>query len=302
MTTEGERLSSSRKNRTAADLNQILKTVLQLRENQPHAGNLIFNIGLEENLPKVCVDRRQMEQVLSTLIVNAEEAIEPDGGGQIDVKISVERGRVHVTVMDNGRGIHWRDMAGLFDDQGRDPRLYVCAEIVKDHGGELYAWSSYRKGSVFTLELPIDESEPQQIPARQVSGQEDLRGKCVLVIDDEVHITTLISEVLESHGAAIDLANSGLEAIEQVKSKQYDLLICDQRMPDMTGERLYRWIGFTRPELQHRFLFVTGDLLDQQVNDFFNETGVQHLTKPFRTAELVEAVGHVLNRSQQSSF
>jgi CheY-like chemotaxis protein len=87
------------------------------------------------------------------------------------------------------------------------------------------------------------------------SQGQSLHGKNILVIDDEIHITELIYHVLVREGASIDLANSGADAFNQIKTKDYDVIICDQRMPGISGQRLYRVLESSNPEMRHKFLF-----------------------------------------------
>jgi len=274
----------------SVDLNQLLRGILQSRDCLPRTRRIWLKADLAENLPRVWGDPIQIGRVLLGMIVNAEQAT----AEEIHVKTGVEHGRVHVSVTDNGRGIHSRDMALLFNDENTDAELTGCAGIVRDHGGELYAWSSYGKGSVFTLELPIQRFEAPEQPA--------LNGKRILVIDDEVQISRLMSEVLETHGAKIDLVNSGLQAAEQIQAKEYDLFICDQHMPDLSGERLYWSVKSANPKLENRFLFVTGDVMNAETAHFFSNTGVRYIRKPFRSVELLSAVEQMLSRNQQRSF
>ena len=295
--------------RGAFDLNETIRSVVQLREYQERVENTIITADLGEGLPLAWGDPNQMEQVILNLVVNAEDAISDTRRrpGTIQLKTSVEGECLQVTVTDNGSGIHARDMARIFDpffttkekQRGTGLGLSICSEIVKDHGGELYAWSSYGTGSTFTLELPIKHivEKEEAEPARASQGQ-FLRGKQILVIDDEVHITELIFDVLARQGARIDLANSGVEALEQIKKKSYDVIICDQRMPGVSGQRLYRLVESLNPELRHRFLFVTGDVVNAQTKRFFTQVGVMYIRKPFRIQELVDAIEGLLTRTQ----
>jgi signal transduction histidine kinase/ActR/RegA family two-component response regulator len=301
--------SKTEPKRTAFDLNDTIRNVIQLREYQESVDNIIVRTELAEDLPFAWGDPHQMEQVFLNLIVNAEDAIGDvqRRPGTIHIKTALESGRITISVTDNGSGIHARDMARIFDPffttkdkrRGTGLGLSICSEIVKDHGGELYAWSTYGTGSTFTLELPIRQNiEPEQAQPVRVAEGHCVRGKQILVIDDEIHITELIFDVLARQGARIDLANSGAEALEQIKKKHYDVIICDQRMPGVSGQRLYRLVESLNPELRHRFLFVTGDVVNAQTKRFFNQAGVQYLRKPFRINELVEAIEGVLSRTQ----
>jgi CheY-like chemotaxis protein len=277
------------------DLNEVLRAVVQSRQSVQNNDFISFIVDLSETLPSVNACRTEIERVLSVLIANAEAAIaQNDGGcGQIHIKTAVQGDCVQITVTDNGRGIHWREMASLFEDQSRDVELTACSEMVQDAGGELYAWSRYGNGSIFTLELPVHIDAAYHDDAANQNG---LHGKRILVIDDELQISTLMCDVLEQQGAQIDLANSGRQAVEQMKAKEYDLYICDRRMPDLSGEGLYRSVECTNPELRSRFLFVTGDVMNDDADDFLVQSGVQFLTKPFRSVELVAAAELVLRR------
>ena len=295
--------------RIAFDLNDTVRNVIQLREYQQSVENIKITADLSEDLSYAWGDPHQIEQVFLNLIVNAEDAISDvqRRPGTIHIKTSSECERLQVTVTDNGSGIHARDMARIFDPffttkdkhRGTGLGLSICAEIVKDHGGELYAWSTYGAGSTFTLDLPIRyQIEPEEVqPVRSSQGQ-SLRGKQILVIDDEIHITELIFDVLTRQGAKIDLANSGLEALEQIKKKNYDVIVCDQRMPGVSGQRLYRLVELLNSDLRHRFLFVTGDVVNAETKRFFTQAGVQYIRKPFRIQELVDAIEGLLSRTQ----
>ena len=295
--------------RVAFDLNDTVRNVIQLREYQESVDNISVTTDLGEDLPFAWGDPHQMEQVVLNLIVNAEDALGDahNRPGSIHVRTFVESGRIQMTVADNGGGIHARDMARIFDpffttkakNRGTGLGLSICAEIVKDHGGELYAWSRYGSGSTFTLELPIrPQIEPEQAQPNRASQGQSLRGKQVLVIDDEVQITELIFDVLAHQGVRVDLANTGVEALDQIKKKDYDVIICDQRMPGVSGQRLYRLVESLNPELKHRFLFVTGDVVNAQTKRFFEQAGVQYIRKPFRIHELLESIEGLLNRTQ----
>ncbi len=295
--------------RVAFDLNDTIRNVIQLREYQESVDNIVITTELSGELPLAWGDPNQMEQVFLNLVENAEDAISDvqRRPGTIHVKTAAEGARIQVSLTDNGSGIHARDMARIFDpffttkekQRGTGLGLSICSEIVKDHGGELYAWSTYGSGSTFTLELPVRyQIEPEEVQPVRASEGQCLRGKQILVIDDEIHITELMFDVLARQGARIDLANSGVDALEQIKRKNYDVIICDQRMPGVSGQRLYRLVESLNPDPRRRFLFVTGDVVNAQTKRFFTQAGVQYIRKPFRIQELVDAIEGLLSRTQ----
>lgn len=71
-----------------------------------------------------------------------------------------------------------------------------------------------------------------------------------------------------------------------MKEQDWELIISDLRMPEMDGMDLYRESIRICPDLKTRFLFITGDIYDQQVKSFFEDTGASFIRKPFRIAEL----------------
>lgn len=234
--------------RVAFRLNDIVRNVVQLREYEESVDNIVIRLDLSDDLPPATGDPSQIEQVLLNLVVNAEDAIADVQGqpGVIQIRSAMEDGNIPLSVTDNGSGIRARDMAMIVGpffttkdkNSGTGLGLSICAEIVKDHGGELYAWSTYGSGSTFTVEMPVRASvmEEEARPETVGSG-ESLRGKSILVIDDEVHITELISDVLVRYGAEIEVAGLGVKALERLKDGSYDVVVYDQRMPGLSGQR-----------------------------------------------------------------
>ena len=237
--------------------------------------------------------------MVTTLLVHAEEAIAgvQHRPGSIHVRTGVRAGRIQLHVADNGLA---RDTARVFASNPTGVGLNICAEIAKDHGGELYAWSAYGDGSTFTLELPIYLQDTSSTEASKNLGR-CLQDKSVMVVDDEIHISELIADVLSRYGANVHVSNSGSDAYERLRTREYSLVICDQLMPGLSGQSLYRLMESTNPSMNQRFLFMTGDVINNQARQFFSHTGVQYLRKPFRIQDLLEAVESVITRSQSQS-
>ena len=146
-----------------------------------------------------------------------------------------------------------------------------------------------------TSELPIaiyiDDSEPQTVAA---SFGESLSGKSIMVIDNEVTITELIDDYLVRFGAKVEFCHSGAEAFERLCTKSYDAVVCDQRMPGVNGQSLYRMVESVNSDLARRFIFVTGDVLNERTRQFFEQTGTIYLRKPFRLEDLLHSVETVV--------
>lgn len=275
---------------TLFDLNRIVRNVVELRRRR-HVADLEVMLELDPNLPEILGDPSQIEQVVLTLLINAEDCVAaaPDSPGTIHVRTRVEGSRAQLHVSDNG---FTRDAARIFESGESGVGLNICAEIAKDHGGELYAWSSYESGATLTLELPVSIRDCDAGAGRH------LRGKTVMVVDDEAHVTEFINEVLTRHGALVEIVHTGSEAYECFKTKPCDLVICDRHMPGLSGQGLYRLIQEIDPEATRRFLFITEDAVAADTRKFFSEHSVQFLRKPFKVQELLEAIDSLFSRSQ----
>ena len=120
-------------------------------------------------------------------------------------------------------------------------------------------------------------------------------GARVLVVEDEPTVARLISDVLEDEGLYVDALLSGREALERAAEVDYDLVICDMKMPELDGEHFYKSLAASGNPLSRRFLFVTGDVVAAHTHDFLERNQLPHVAKPFRVEELTEKVRRVLS-------
>lgn len=290
--------------RIVFDLNAVIGRVLLLREYEQRLANISVSHELAEDLPSVVGDPGQIEQVILNLVINAEDAVLEVAAraGQIHIRTYLENDRVHLSVTDNGSGIHARNMARIFDPffttktkgAGTGLGLSICAELVKAHGGELYAWSTYGAGSTFTAELPVRVGECPAVETPRSIPDGIVRGKRILVIDDEISMTGLLEDILTDQGASVDAVNSGMDAMELLQANNYDLIICDLRMPGLNGRRLFKLVQSSHPDLESRFLFVTGEIAEEPSHRTGDADSVRYLRKPFRINDLLGAIAELV--------
>jgi CheY-like chemotaxis protein len=127
---------------------------------------------------------------------------------------------------------------------------------------------------------------PQQLA---LQFHTEVRGKRILVVDDEPGIATVLVEVLQLDGYVVEMVSNGEAALQKLAVEEYDLILSDIRMPDLDGPALYRKIELRHPRLLQRFIFLTGDLISPEISQFLEHTGVPYLRKPF-TLEMVREV------------
>lgn len=119
-----------------------------------------------------------------------------------------------------------------------------------------------------------------------------------LVIDDEASIRLALHRFLARDGWRVDEAGDGRIALGKLASgpdgyTHYDLLICDLRMPGISGTELYDWLRAHRPELLSRLIVATGDAVSPEAAEFVQRTACPVLQKPFELSELRALVERV---------
>jgi CheY-like chemotaxis protein len=108
-------------------------------------------------------------------------------------------------------------------------------------------------------------------------------------------VARLISDVLEDEGLSVEALLDGREALERAAEEDFDLVICDMKMPELDGEHFYKTLAASGNPLCRRFLFVTGDVVAAHTHDFLERNQLPHVAKPFRVEELTEKVRRVLS-------
>lgn len=113
-----------------------------------------------------------------------------------------------------------------------------------------------------------------------------------LVVDDESTIRAALQRFFVRRGWVCDEAENGRVALEQLTSGEstYDAIVCDIRMPEMSGVEVHDWLEENRPELLDRMLLIAGDTTSQEVADFLRRTSCPLLRKPFELPELGRAL------------
>jgi two-component system response regulator AtoC len=121
----------------------------------------------------------------------------------------------------------------------------------------------------------------------------DPAARAVLLVDDEGCIRASVSRVLERAGYVVTLAASGAEALERVRAERYAVVICDLRMPGLSGIALFDQLQQAAPGLAGRILVASGDLSQTETTVFLERSGAPALLKPYGIRELLEAVGRM---------
>ncbi len=136
--------------------------------------------------------------------------------------------------------------------------------------------------------------QPNAVPTES----QELDIKSILLLDDDEQLAEALKALLESHNFVVTLANNGVEGVREVMAMDFDVVICDMLMPQMSGEMFYKAVERTKPHLCNRFIFITAYAGDEKVEQFLKSTNALVLFKPVQIGELVRMITLAMKRSQ----
>ena len=269
----------------------------------------------------VRMDRRQLEQVLTDLVMNARDAMDREGRAEItveDVRIGEEDAAelpidagpyVRISVIDDGHGMDEETLQHIFDpffstkDEsiGEGLGLASVYGAVRQAGGHVEVESRPGQGARFQVYLPRVTEPSRELDATGAGFDDtdaDSRGRTVLVVEDEAPVRGLIKRVLEREGYQVLAAPDG-EAALRVAAEHagtIHLLIADLVMPGMSGREVAERLTAAHPTLST--ILISGYTADEVVRDGISRGEYEFIPKPFDPGTLTDRVSEVLRERQ----
>jgi CheY-like chemotaxis protein len=144
-----------------------------------------------------------------------------------------------------------------------------------------------------TCSKPIRRGDPRYRTAEGESHVRCHEGPRVLVVEDDLVLLELIVGVVQRAGYTADQAVDGREALRRLPEHDYDLILCDLRMPTMDGPTFYREVQRRHPDIARRIVFMTAHQNVEEFVPFLKEVGSPVLQKPFSIDELMATVARI---------
>lgn len=256
---------------TAVDVNPILREVREFTrpkwENSALAGEKGIAVEIDEADGAIAwADASRLREILTNLIFNSCDAI-TGREGKIVLSSRCHEGYVEVEVTDNGSGmtkeVFNRCMEPLYSTKGQDGTglgLAIVKSAVHSFGGEVYVESEVGTGTSVKLRLRPADLLTEELPAsrRHVAIGRSLR---ILIVDDEPAIAALLKKQLQSLGQIAECMTDPIEAEKRLDREQFDLVMTDRSMPEMSGDKLAERIRKKYPATRVLMASGYGDLM-----------------------------------------
>ena len=283
------------------DFTSFLADLENLSALQAQQKGLRFN--LEPTLPlphQVITDGTRLRQILWNLISNAVKFTQQ---GQVTVRVRYDEGdMLHFEVEDSGIGIPQDELDKIFamyyqvkDSHGGKPAtgtgigLAVSRRLAKNMGGDITVTSEQGKGSTFTLTIHAP-SVAEEVDDAFDEDDMPLPALNVLLVED-IELNVIVARsVMEKLGNSVDVAMTGKAALEMFKPGEYDLVLLDIQLPDMTGLDISRELTkrYPREDLPPLVALTANVLKDKQ--EYLNAGMDDVLSKPLSVPALTAMI------------
>lgn len=305
------------------ELFPVINDCYNIARVRAESKSLSLQVMVDPELPSyLCGDEVRIRQIINNLLSNAVKYTEK---GKITLYITYETLKQNkimlmIEVKDTGIGIREEDLAKLFNSftrfeekrnrniEGTGLGLNLTKNLVEMMGGEIGAQSTYGKGSCFTAKIPQMVINPEPMGdfkkrCQQLLNTSETQRKSlvapdaqILVVDDVEMNLKVIKGLLKKTHMQIDTAQSGMECLEYVKNKRYDLIFLDHMMPEMDGIETLQQMKLLTVSSNNNtpVIMLTANATRGAREEYMKAGFTDYLTKPFQEEDLQEILAKYL--------
>jgi PAS domain S-box-containing protein len=289
------------------DLSELISSSVEIARPKWQASSAertgIIEVRVDTPAPAFALgDSAELREVVLNLIFNAVDAM--PNGGTIEAGTRMEGKTARFWIADTGGGIPAEVMARIFEpfyttkgERGTGLGLSASHGIIENHSGEINVISEPGKGTRFEVSLPLHEatsSEPA-IPVAQTGSTQPAR---VLVVEDEEKVRVLLNEAFRAEGHDVTEASTGAEALNFLDKCEFDLMVCDLGLPELSGLHVARWVKEFRPDLP--VIIATGFAEMIAEEDYQKARIDDVIRKPYSLADVLNRANMVLAAQPKS--
>jgi len=290
------------------DVAEVLRRVVRGMRPQVDAAGAAVSVQCEPGIV-LNADAAGFEQVVSNLVTNALHVTK--AGGEVRVRAEALLDGLQLTVDDCGPGVREGDRRHVFEpfwttkhgERGSGLGLAVVDAIVHAHGGAIEVGDAVGGGASFCVQWPWRPPSGSDTPTpepheRRVDGASLGRapdGARLLIVDDEELVRATLRRQAEARGWQVVEAESAERALVLLTERygRFAAIVCDLRMPGMSGIELHDELMRRDASLLQRTLFLTGDLASSDASEFAIRCRAPIVSKPFVADELFARIGEI---------
>ena len=290
------------------NLQTVISGVIDMLQFMTGGKDIKFHLNISKDFPNVNADENRLIQILFNLIHNA---IKYTNDGTITIEATYKSGIATISVIDTGIGIDEKSMEKIFEpyaqqhddidatNDGIGLGLHISKQLIQLHGGDLTVQSNIGKGSTFSFTLPVSVHATEEVAATTAEENTvvplepmmidhhqtyDKQPTILLVDDDPINVKILTNILSSKYN--VQTAFSGEEALALIRKNNFDLVIADVMMPNMSGYTLTKKIreNFSISELPILLLTARHQLED--IYSGFSSGANDYVSKPVDALEL----------------
>jgi signal transduction histidine kinase/CheY-like chemotaxis protein len=297
-------------------VNDLVAEVVRTYDKRVRAGNVTIETQFAEALPDCRLSPSEMQQVLTNLINNALDAVDPESG-RVTVSTRCDGPDVVIDVSDNGPGIPQAHLDKIFDPffttkpvgKGTGLGLSICYGFIQRMGGNVSVESEAGRGTTFHVRIPWqkheerpessaapvaeDGPEPESPPTAMVNAP-----TAVMLVDDEVPFVEALRKRLAKRGMEVLTAFSGPEALQELQRKRgVDIVLLGVNMPGMGGIETLREIKAIRPLVE--VILLSADTTIESAIEGIKLGAFDYLVKPCDMGQLLDQIDRARRRKRR---
>ena len=300
------------------DLHELLQNISLSFSPKAQAKSIHWKASYENDVPKIIVgDPGKLIQVLTNLVNNA---IKFTAQGGVELKVTLlDKNEAQVSlqfaVIDTGMGIPKEHQASILDPfsqadneihkqyGGSGLGLTIVKRLLENQGSAIEFESDEGKGSRFFFDLEFGLGGSKTQIAREHPSFKSLKGVKLLLVEDNKINEMLVVKVLTSWDVSIDVASNGIQALEMIQLKDYDLVLMDLLMPEMDGiEAAQRIRGLDGEKYKHLPIIALTATATLEAREKVMKAGMNdYISKPFDISQLYRKLeDHLIGKDIRS--
>jgi len=287
------------------DVNALIKDAIEItkpkwKDEAQGKGIHIEMVSRLDEIPPVAGSTSELREVITNMIFNAIEAMPK--GGKIEVRSFWRKEKVYIQVSDTGTGMTEEVRKRVFEPffttkpfTNTGLGLSMSYGIIKRFGGEVEVESKVRQGTTFTIILPVGfEGKEELVASSSIRQGNEAR---ILVIDDEESVRSVLSRILSQVNHQVTVAKDGGEGLQLFREKEFDIVLTDLGMPDMSGWEVCKAIKEISSWIPVGMITGWGMVLDERKKE---ESGLDFIiSKPFDFSTILKLVDETMESKRK---